>query len=242
MRLFCFTLHFYSPKAYEYVRTTFNQNIPSIRTLQSWYTAIDGSPGFTPNAFDALNKKADEFKKEEKPLLVGLIFDEMHIRKHSQYDASKGEFHGHINVGRPEDYQICSPLATQVLVLMVSGIGSDFKMPIGYFLSKGLCSEELSALLREAILRLSNAGITVASTTCDGTATNIASLKLMGADFKTDRPFFMNPFKPGQFIYTILDPPHMLKLARNCIGSKQTLYDSNDDKIEWRFFENLVSL
>lgn len=216
--------------------------MPSIRTLQSWYTAVDGSPGFTANAFDALHQKAIYFKDEEKSLVVGLQFDDMYIRKHSQYDTSKGEFLGHINAGRLENYEICSPLATEALVLMVCGIGSEFKMPIGYFLSNGLCAEERAALLNEAILRLNNAGVTVASITCDGTRTNIATYKLLGADFETERPYFMNPFKGENIIYTIFDPPHMLKLARNCLGNKKTLYDSNDDKIEWDFIKKLVTL
>lgn len=241
MRLFCFTLHFYSPRAYEYLRTIF-KGLPSIRTLQYWYSAIDGSPGFTNSAFDALRQKANDFKEKGEPLIVGLIFDDVNIRKHSQYDASKGEFLGHINAGIPKDYEICSPLAKEALVLMVSGIGSDFKAPIGYFLSNGLCSEERAALIHEAILRLTKAGVQVASITCDGTVTNIATYKILGADFDNDCPYFMNPFDKGNKIYIVLDPPHMLKLARNCLGSKREVYDGNGEKIEWKFLEELVAL
>lgn len=242
MRLFCFTLHFYSPRAYEYVRSTFNLNLPSIRTLRYWYTAIDGAPGFTTNAFNALQQKANEFKEKQKTLIVGLIFDEIHIRKHSQFDTATSEFLGHINVGKQKNYQICSPLAKEALVLMVSGIGSEFKSTIGYFLSNGICADEKAALIEEAISRLHKAGVVVASVTCDGPSTNIATFKNLGANFDADRPYFMNPFEEGRIIYAVLDVPHMLKLARNCLASKKTLYDGDDNKIEWRFVENLVSL
>lgn len=125
---------------------------------------------------------------------------------------------------------------------MVSGIGSAFKATIGYFLSAGLCSEEKAALLNEAILRLNDVGVVVASITCDGTPTNIATYKNLGANFDADRPFFENQYRRGSVIYTLLDPPHMLKLARNCLGNKKTLYDGEDNKIEWRFVDELVSL
>lgn len=242
VRLFCFTVHFYSTRAYEYIRKTFNLNLPSIRTIQRWYTSIDGSPGFTSDIFDALRQRANEFKERKQPLVVSLIFDDVNIRKHSQYDATKKEFLGHINAGKPEDYEICTPLAKEALVLMVSGIGIQFKATIAYFLSAGLCADERAAIIREAISRLNNIGVTVASITCDGPATNIATYKLLGANFKENRPFFKNPFKTGSVIYTLLDPPHMLKLSRNCLGSKKTLYDGDGEKIEWKFVENLVSL
>lgn len=85
IRLFAFTLYFYSPKAYEYLRSVFNLNLPSPRTLRSWLSNIDSSPGFTDSAFDALKEKVEKAQKngknnEKKDVVVGLIYDEMYIR------------------------------------------------------------------------------------------------------------------------------------------------------------------
>lgn len=242
VRLFCFTLYFYSPSAYEYIRTTFNWHLPTIRTMRKWYTAIDASSGFTEIAFDALSKKAIELKAQNKPLIVALIFDEMNIRKHSQWDAANKEFLGHINAGKQENYEGFSPLAKENLVLMVSGIGTNFKIPIGYFPSNGLCAPEKAALLNEAIIKLTNIHVTVASLTSDGAKSNVPAYNILGTKFDEDKPYFENPLKNGSKIYIIMDPPHMLKLARNCLGNKKTLYDGQNDEIEWRFIEDLVSL
>lgn len=127
VRIFCFTLHFYSPKAYEYIRSFFNLNIPHIRTIRNWYSAINGSPGFTESAFGALKQKVDEAKTKGKSLNVCLIHDDMSIRQHSQWSSAEEKFLGHINAGKPEDYNLCAPLAKQASVLMVSGIGGEFK-------------------------------------------------------------------------------------------------------------------
>lgn len=59
VRLFCLTLCFYSPRAYQHLRSVFNFNLPSIRTIRYWYSSINGSPGFSEEAFDALRQRAD---------------------------------------------------------------------------------------------------------------------------------------------------------------------------------------
>lgn len=243
LRIFCLTVHFYSPKAYEYIRQFFHLHLPCIRTIRNWYSAIDGSPGFTECAFSALREKAEESNARGEPLVVNLSHDDMSIRKHSQWSAEQKQFLGHINAGNPVDYRekSCSPLAKEANVLMVSGIGKEFKMPIGYFLSVGLCAQERAAILNEAMLKLGNVGILVGSITNDGNRANISVAKILGADYNGGKPYFMNPFNKKYKVYLILDPPHMIKLARNCVGNKKTIYDSDNNEIKWKFFEDLVS-
>lgn len=168
VKIFCFTLHYYSPKSYEYVRKFFNSNLPSIRTIRNWYTTIDATAGFTEASFNDLQQKADELKGKGKPLVVSLIHDDVSIRQHSQWSCAEKKFLGHINAGNQENYDVRTPLAKDAYVLMVSGIAQDFKLPIGYFLIAGLCAEERAAILNEAMLKLNNIGVTVGSITNDG--------------------------------------------------------------------------
>lgn len=166
----------------------------------------------------------------------------MSIRKHSQWNSAEEKFLGHINAGAPIDYNECSPLAKDANVLMVNGIGKEFKIPIGYFLVVGLCAEERAAILNEAMFKLNNIGVIVGSITNDGNVVNIATAKILGADYKGDKPYFKNPFNKKHVVYLILDPPHMIKLVRNCIGNKKTIYDYQNNEIKWKFFEDLVAL
>ncbi|GBN68071.1 hypothetical protein AVEN_185348-1 [Araneus ventricosus] len=57
LRSFALTLNFYSPRAYEYVRSTFGLALPHHKTLSRWYQHIDAAPGFTKEAIDALALK-----------------------------------------------------------------------------------------------------------------------------------------------------------------------------------------
>lgn len=125
---------------------------------------------------------------------------------------------------------------------MVSGIGQEFKLPIGYFLTNGLCAQEKAALLKEAMFRLHRARVKLGSVTFDGATENISTVKLLGANYGIDRPYFQNPFDKDCKVYIFLDPPHMLKLARNCLGNKMILYDGENNKIQWQFVVDLVSM
>ncbi|KAH8027113.1 hypothetical protein HPB51_002267 [Rhipicephalus microplus] len=81
-RLICRNL----PAAYEYVRSKFNEALPSQRTLRGWYKSIQGAPGFTAEAFAFLEKFAEA---RDEPFYCALIVDDMAIRKHVELVGDK---------------------------------------------------------------------------------------------------------------------------------------------------------
>lgn len=81
LRSFAFTLHFYSPKAYNYLRSVFGEHLPCTSTLRNWYRAVDGSPGISSDAMNALKLKATSVNANGKTILVALILDEVSIRQ-----------------------------------------------------------------------------------------------------------------------------------------------------------------
>lgn len=60
LRSFDLTLAFYSTRGYNFVRQTFNRKLPHINTLSKWYSSVNGSPGFTQEALEALKIKHQE--------------------------------------------------------------------------------------------------------------------------------------------------------------------------------------
>lgn len=44
------------------------------------------------------------------------------------------------------------------------------------------------------------------------------------------------------FVHVILDPCHMLKLARNALATLSTFSDNNNGQIKWAFFQNLNTI
>lgn len=64
IRLFSLRQQFYSNAAYESLRTYFNNHLPSKRTLQKWYSSVDGAPGININALNIIREKADFYEAE----------------------------------------------------------------------------------------------------------------------------------------------------------------------------------
>ena len=60
IRVFASTLQFYSTKAYEFVRKTFQKALPHIATIRKWFSNVDGSPGFLSPAFELLQQKVSD--------------------------------------------------------------------------------------------------------------------------------------------------------------------------------------
>ena len=81
LRSFSLTLKFYSAKAYNYVRNSFDLGLPHPTVLRSWYSSIDGEPGFTQDALTALKAKVIAAKRDGQEVVCSLVLDEMPNRK-----------------------------------------------------------------------------------------------------------------------------------------------------------------
>lgn len=240
VRSFCLTLHYYSPRAYNYVRGKFNNNLPSISAMRNWYASINASPGFTTEAFESLRKMTNKhMEKTGSKLLVNVMADDMAIRRHAQWNPATMKFDGFIDLGRIPEHQDTLPLAKEALVYLVSGVDNDFKIPVAYFLSNGLNGEERAAITYDVLSRLSDIGIEVVALIFDGLRANRTMCTALGAKFDEDKRYIYN--QENHKIYILLDAAHLIKLARNCIGSKN-LIDSESGVIEWKYFQLLYDM
>lgn len=233
-------MDFYSPRAYEYIREKFANNLPHRSTNRKWYanSGASGEPGFCKQSFSELTRLANDAKANGTELICSLSFDEMAIRKHLQWSHSQKKFLGHITYGfRPDAVEMV--IANNVLVFMLNGVNSKMTLPMAHYFIGALKAEEKSKLLQEVISAISACGVRVISVTFDGLFTNLTTCKLLGASFdlKNFKPYFMLA-NDERKIYIFLDPSHMLKLARNLIAGSGFL-TGEDGKIEWKYFEKL---
>lgn len=241
VRVFCLTLHFHKPGAYNYVRELFNYNLPHPNTLQKWYSSStsNGKPGISEDALNVLKNLAETMSATGQKLLCSLSLDEMAIRRHVQYSDAQKAFFGRITYGSRSGSNEFD-IAKNAIVFMINGINKSFNIPIAFHFIKELNAAERVCLLKEVLAKVTSVNIKVVSVTFDGLPANISMCKLMGASFtrKNFRPYFNYP-EATEKVYIILDPSHMLKLVRNAIGTYKVLYDKNDNKIEWKYFEEL---
>lgn len=83
LRSFALTLHCYSPRAYEYVRTEFSLCLPHAKTISSWYRSVQGNRGISMEGLESIKTRV---KNTNYMLFGSLQFDEMAIREHLEYD------------------------------------------------------------------------------------------------------------------------------------------------------------
>ena len=178
LRTFALTLHFYSPKAYSYVRKKVNLCLPHPRTLGKWYQHVDGRPGFTKEAINALRLKNSEATASGKNILCSLLMDEMAIRQHTEFDGQR--HYGFVDMGVELKQSDKLALAKEAFTFMLVAINSHWKLPVGYFLTDGLNGVEKANLVRQCLVLVHDTGVSVMSLTFDGAAANLSMATSLG--------------------------------------------------------------
>ena len=221
LKVFALTLHFYSAKAYDFVRRTFMLALPHPRHIRTWYAGIDGDPGFSQCAFAALAAQVKVDAMNDRRTVCALMLDEMAIRRHVEY--VNGEYSGFVDI-RNGLHDDPAPLAKEALVLMAVSMNGSWKLPIAYFLIDGM-SGPSSARAFTACMPA------VSSLTCDGPTCHFSMLRELGAGISvsplssTFTPSFEHPSEASRRVSVLLDACHMIKLVRNTFADRGVLYD-----------------
>ena len=242
LRSFALTLKFYSAKAYNYVRKSFDLGLPHPTVIRSWYSSIDGEPGFTRDALTALKAKDIAAKRDGQDVVCSLMLDEMAIREHVEWDGK--QFRGFVDLGTGTSDDDSLPEATEALVFMAVSVNSNWKVPCGYFLVKSLTGEDKANLTKTCISKLHDVGVKVVSFTCDGPSSHLSMLKVLGAKLSPDnlQAYFQHPCEPAAKIRVFLDACHMIKLVRGSLSDLEELQNKDGELIKWRFLDELSEL
>ena len=236
LRNFALTLHFYSPRAYDFVRENFASALPHPSTIKRWYSAVGGGPGFTKEVQDSLKIKVSRSKG---PVICGLVMDEMSIKKNVEWTGNK--LSGLVDFGcNLNDDNL--PEAKNVLVFLVNCLNEKWKMPVGYFCITTLNKFELANLVNLCLEHLHSTGVSIVSLTFDGAPSKIAMAEHLECNLQSYndlRTWFLHPVT-AQPVYIFLDPSHMIKLVRNALSSMSFL-DNDNGIISWCYLEKLVA-
>lgn len=185
IRVFAFTLFYYSPKAYSYLRTVFS--LPSPETIRRWLHSIDCQPGFLSDVIESVGAKSG-------PKLYSLVVDSMSIRKQVQVKQGKVtgycDFGGSIRAAGKENI-----MATEALVFLLVPLLSRTRYPIGFFFVDKIDSTLQSSLITHCLQLTASKSIEVVNVTCDGCPANLSTLRALGASIP-DNPLFQHPDLP----------------------------------------------
>lgn len=242
VREFALNLHYCSPRAYEYVRKTFDGHLPHNATIRKWYANSDlnSKPGITDKTLEFLKREVDEKKKTGEKLVCSVCFDEMSIRKQISWSQSDGHMLGYVTYGNPDGEE--PPVAKEAIVFIVNGVNYRFSIPVAYHFVNSLDASQKLQLVTSVLKALLEIDVKVTSITFDGHATNKAMVKMLGAnlDVYSDefQPYFM---LDGSKIFIFLDVCHMEKLVRGHLDKKNEFIDENGKNIQWKYIAQLVN-
>ncbi|XP_040070849.1 uncharacterized protein LOC120843522 [Ixodes scapularis] len=149
VRKFALTVHFYSAKAYKFLRK--HVGLPHASALRKWAVVIDGNPGFTRESF---NRVTQEVQKGR--VLVSLMVDEMSIKKQVDWDGK--EVIGYCDLGHGILNNDCVAYAKHALVFLAVAVNKSWKIPSGSALIDGLHGNIRANLVRQYITKLEEAG------------------------------------------------------------------------------------
>lgn len=246
-------MHYHSPRAYEFLRQTFNNHLSHSVTIRSWYANSDLNTApnvINEHCLNVLRKKVSEKAEKGEKLICSLIFDEVNIHKHIQWSNKERKLIGYATTGNKEANQdeahneeTKSDVANQALVFMVCAVNDSFQLPISYYFINSLDADSKKDLVEKIIETLMDCNIIVSNVTFDGLQSNKKLCKLLGAALNVYSPFFKPSIRVrGQNIQIFFDACHMLKLVRNQLSTKETLFDYNGNPIDWQYFVDLVHM
>ena len=242
LKSFALTLHFYSPKAYRFVRKVFDLSLPHESVLRKWCMNVDGSPGFTEQSFKQLEAKVLDEKKKNKMVIVHVTADEMAI--HKKVDFNSGSLIGCVDLGLGSSPDDTTPEATEALVFMAVGVNSAWKLPLAYFLISSLTGDEKASLMDTCVNKLRDINVHVTGLTVDALSSNLTMMGKLGVtvDWKAPDPTFFPSEHLDEPLNVVFDPCHMLKLSRNALADLKVLKNSKGKEIKWAFIELLHEL
>ena len=174
-------------------------------------------------------------------ILCSLMFDEVAIRKHVQWNGH--ELEGFVDLGnRVSDDSL--PVASEALMFLVVSLTGNWKNPIGYFLCDGMSSDEKYALVREALVCLYEVNVVPVCLVCDGPATNFSLAHKLGAWISVSnvQPWFQHLCDSIQYVCFVFYACHMLKLMRNVLAEKGSLTNLSGRQIRWQYIRDLYEL
>lgn len=146
--------------------------LPSAATLRELLHKIPCDTGINSSVQSHLKKTAEGMKDLEKVCII--MWDEMSLTPHIQYDQSKDKLVGFEDYGDRRTYHF----ADHVLVFMVKGVKSGWKIPLSYYFCKDQTKhEQLMKCIKDNVRAVKDAGLILVATVCDQGSSNMTALR-----------------------------------------------------------------
>lgn len=164
-----------SNKSYQYLSQVFN--LPSMRTLQSILQKVNIHPGPIHFMNQHLKKQVKSMKERDK--VCFLMWDEMLLQLHLDYDATKKHILGFEDFGKKRKARF----ADHALVFMVRGIQSGWKLPLAYYFYDGtIKTDQFIEWIKNITKVIIDSGLYLVAFICNDEKRNIMAINKLKLD------------------------------------------------------------
>ncbi|GFO46643.1 THAP domain-containing protein 9 [Plakobranchus ocellatus] len=173
VRNFALSLHFLSPRAYDFIRPILH--LPYPRYLRKWKASVHCSPGYLENMLRVAAAKARSTESHD----CSLIVDEMSLRRDISWVPSQNRYCGFTDFGQGP---VGNSIASNALLFMLVSLKGRWKSPIAYFLTDHISSTQLTTCVKEAICRTADHNLTVKTLVADRLKANMKAADEFGCN------------------------------------------------------------
>ena len=229
------SIYFRSPSAYKVLRAA-GFTLPHPNTLRNRFKVVfSKGAGMCPSLLKMLKLRAQMLSGHQT--FVTLSLDGMSVSPALRYRREIDTVVGFEDFG---PFGNSGKVANQGVVLMVRGLTERWKQIVGYYLCyHNLSYEVLSQIIEDAVLRITELGLTVSALVLDQESTQWSFTKKVGVS--ENRPYFeSNQVR----IHVVPDPPHLIKGLRNHFKDKDITYtiDGVQKIAKFKFIRDMYNI
>ncbi|XP_062553828.1 uncharacterized protein LOC134219150 [Armigeres subalbatus] len=196
--------------------------LPHKSTVYNYNKNIRLEPGLNEVILNLMKSKVKRMRSKMDKIVM-ICIDGMSVKPELTYCAKSDTFYGFPNHGllRKIEKNDPSKLATEAVVVMVSGIYRSFKQPIGYLLAhNSLGSEIQMKFIKKTVKAIRETKLIPIALVMDQSTTNQKMAREVGATM--DNPII----KIHNENIAMFDTPHLLKNARNALYKYNAVFDN----------------
>ncbi|KAM7295701.1 uncharacterized protein ISCGN_020974 [Ixodes scapularis] len=234
----CVLWHAKSPSGYRLLRETGVLSLPSRSTLKRYIGACTGEV-VTSLIKQRLHAEAKQHSGQA--LCGSLVMDEMSVKQVTTYQKQSDAVHGLVDLGGAEaDFGLQDQLATHLLCFVFVGLSTHYRLPVGYYFTKGLTGEQLQLLGLKVMQSVEEAGFEVKRLVGDNHSSNCKFFSsLSGGPIQ---PVVTHPLDPDRQLYLSFDYCHILKNIRSQFLEVRRLFKNNGTFILPDFLRRLYNI
>ncbi|KAH6926666.1 hypothetical protein HPB50_021181 [Hyalomma asiaticum] len=203
-------------EAYEQLRSEKLLKLPCRTTLQKYFGSTSSEISFSQLVRSRLKVELEDLDTAQSKV-CSLVVDEMRIKQKLLYHKQRDAFVGDVDLSPDLEYLAPATedqhLASSLLCFLICGLYARYKIPAGYFFTKGCTGDQLAEVIRHVIIKRASIGFDIVRVVTDNHKINVNAMEILsGGEARIRAP---HPAGPSTQIFFAFDQSRVIKKIRS---------------------------